>query len=64
MANTSRNFDGNNTSNQITTFFHQKIRCSQCCQIVFVKMRKKIVKMREKMRQPKMSTILSHFWAF
>ncbi len=28
MANTSRNFDGNNTSNQITTFFHQKIRCS------------------------------------
>ncbi len=36
----------------------------QCCQIVFVKMRKKIVKMREKMRQPKLSKVLLHFWAF
>ncbi len=36
----------------------------QWCQIVFVKMREKIVKMREKMRQPKMSKILLHFWTF
>ncbi len=32
--------------------------------MVFVKMREKIVKMREKMRQPKMSKKLLHFWTF
>ncbi len=32
--------------------------------MVFVKMREKIVKMREKMRQPKMSKFLLHFWTF
>ncbi len=36
----------------------------QCCQMVFVKMREKIVKMREKMRQPTMSKFLLHFWTF
>ncbi len=36
----------------------------QCCQMVFVEMRKKMAKMREKMRQPKMSKILLHFWTF
>ncbi len=37
----------------------REVRCifdlDQCCQMVFVKMREKIVKMREKMSQPKMS---------
>ncbi len=34
-----------------------KLQFDQCCQIVFVKM-------REKMRQPKMSLFLLHFWTF
>ena len=36
----------------------------QCCQMVFVKMREKNVKMRKKMRQPKMLKFLFHFWTF
>ncbi len=36
----------------------------QCCQMVFVKMREKMAKMREKMRQPKMSIFLLLFWTF
>ncbi len=47
-----------------TVKFSRTDRRQQCCQMVFVKMRKKIVKMREKMRQPKMSKFLLHFWTF
>ena len=41
-----------------------KTKSLQCCQMDVVKMREKIFKMREKMRQPKMPNILLHFWTF
>ena len=36
----------------------------QCVQIFFVKMREVLLKMREKIRQPKMATFLLHFCTF
>ena len=45
-------------------FLQYSAGVEQCCQIIFVKMREKIVKMHEKMCELKISNFLLHFWTF